>query len=109
MLSHRQNSRALRGRRCTCRGEAQNREGVKFIKKHPVAAELVNKFPPLIKIRKFIIVFTRAATGSCPEPDKSNRQVIAVLVLKPDSVVITSNAKADTFSFYVLKTSVMLQ
>jgi hypothetical protein len=32
MLSRRQNSRALRGRCCTCRGEAQSRERVKFIK-----------------------------------------------------------------------------
>jgi hypothetical protein len=54
-------------------------------------------------------MFTRAATGSCPQPDKSNRQIIAVLVLKRDSVVITSNATADTSSFYVLKTSAMLQ
>jgi hypothetical protein len=35
MLSHRQNSPALRERWCADRGEAQSRERVKFIKKHP--------------------------------------------------------------------------
>jgi hypothetical protein len=37
MLSHRQNSRALRGRRCTGRGEAQSRELVNTFKTVPVS------------------------------------------------------------------------
>jgi hypothetical protein len=36
MLSQRQNSRALRGRRWAGRGEARSRERVKFIKNHSV-------------------------------------------------------------------------
>jgi hypothetical protein len=51
MLNQRQNSRALRGRQCAGRCNAQSREQVKFIKEHPVYSAQGRIFSNMLYVR----------------------------------------------------------